>query len=400
VQRRSPHKEDQVTGMTRSHMTDLEKKSFYSFLGLYIVSSLLFIALVGFWYYKAQKHTLENETYYKLEHLADKKAGEIIVAHMHGKSLENVYSAPNISLALVDTKGKVVEGKLIDTSIKFKPGYFEWKGYNILISDAPQEHLNIKYVVVQSKMLSAQLAALQQTVLRVLAAVFLFIIIVAWILSKLFMRPVRERIDQIERFLNDITHELNTPISSLTMATDQALKQGECTEKTLRNVSISTKQLYDIYRSLTYLNFKNKEEVSEVLQLDEILKKSVVYYKPLADIKRITFETDIKETTCVVPESQITLLFGNLIGNAIKYSSPRSKITISLKERILSIKDEGIGIEADKQKEIFEKFKRGTDYSGGFGVGLNIVKSICDEHGIKIELDSELGEGTEFRLYL
>jgi two-component system OmpR family sensor kinase len=148
------------------------------------------------------------------------------------------------------------------------------------------------------------------------------------------------------------------------------------------------------------LNFKKKEEVSEVLQLDEILKKSVVYYKPLADIKRITFETDIEETTCVMPESQITLLFGNLIGNAIKYSSPRSKITVSLKDRILTIKDEGIGIDPEKQKEIFEKFKRGTDYSGGFGVGLNIVKSICDEYGIKIELDSELGVGTEFRLYL
>lgn len=381
-------------------MTDLETKSFHSFLGLYIASSLLFISLVGYWYYEAQKSALINETYYKLEHLADVKSGEIIMAHMRGKSLKDVYVPSDIILALVDTGGKVVEGKLIDPSMKLETGYFEWNGYNILISDAPREHLNIKYVVVQSKMLSAQLAGLQKTVLKVLVLVFLFIIIVAWMLSKLFMKPVRERVEQIERFLNDITHELNTPISSLSMATDQALKQGECTEKTLRNVSISTKQLYDIYRSLTYLNFKKKEEPSEVLQLDEILKKSVVYYKPLADIKRITFETDIRETTCVVPASQITLLFGNLIGNAIKYSSPRSTITISLKDRVLTIKDEGIGIDPEKQSEIFEKFKRGTEYSGGFGVGLNIVKSICDEHGIKIELDSELGEGTEFRLYL
>ena len=381
-------------------MTDLERKSFYSFLGLYIFSSLLFVSLVGYWYYEAQKSALVNETYYKLEHLADVKSGEIIMAHMSGETLKDVFVPKDIVLALVDTSGKVVDGKLIDPEMKFETGYFEWNRYNILISDAPHEHMNIKYVVVQSDMLSAQLAALQQTVLKVLALVFIFIIIVAWILSKLFMKPVRERVDQIERFLNDITHELNTPISSLSMATDQALKQGECTEKTLRNVSISTKQLYDIYRSLTYLNFQKKEEVSEVLQLDEILKKSVVYYKPLADIKRITFETDIQETTCVVPESQITLLFGNLIGNAIKYSSPRSKITVSLKARVLTIKDEGIGIEPDKQKEIFEKFKRGTDYSGGFGVGLNIVKSICDEHGIKIELDSEPEVGTEFRLYL
>jgi len=381
-------------------MTDLETNSFYSFLGLYIASSLLFISLVGYWYYEAQKSALINETYYKLEHLADVKSGEIIMAHMSGEPVKDVFVPKDITLALVDTSGKVVEGKLIDPEMAFETGYFEWNGYNILISDAPHEHMNIKYVVVQSDMLSSQLAALQQTVLKVLALVFIFIIIVAWLLSKLFMKPVRERVDQIERFLNDITHELNTPISSLSMATDQALKQGECTEKTLRNVSISTKQLYDIYRSLTYLNFKKKEEVFEVLQLDEILKKSVAYYKPLADIKRIAFETDIHETTCIVPESQITLLFGNLIGNAIKYSSQRSTIVITLKARVLTIKDEGIGIETDKQKEIFEKFKRGTSYSGGFGVGLNIVKSICDEHGIKIELDSELGVGTEFRLYL
>ena len=184
------------------------------------------------------------------------------------------------------------------------------------------------------------------------------------------------------------------------MATDRALKQGECTQKTLNNVSISTKQLYDIYRSLTYLNFNKNEELSEMINIDEVLKKSIEYYKPLADMKRIEFAVDVEKTTGAISESQMNLLLSNLIGNAIKYSSPRSKITIALKNRVLRIKDEGIGIELKKQKEIFEKFKRGTNYSGGFGVGLNIVKSICNEHGIKIELDSVLGEGSEFRLYL
>ena len=381
-------------------MTDLEKRSFYSFLGLYIISSFLFISLVGYWYYAAQKSALENETYYKLEHLADVKAGEIIISQMSGKPLREVYVPKNIELALIDMNNTLVEGTLVDPSIKLEKGYFEKDGYTILISDAPREHLNIQYVVVQSNMLTRQVTALKQAVLAVLIIVFLLIVIVAWMLARLFMKPIRERVFQIERFINDITHELNTPITSLTMATDQALKLGECTPKTMNNVSISTKQLYDIYRSLTYLNFSKKEDVSEVLNIDEVLQKSVAYYKPLADIKRIGFDVDLEKTTCVMPESKITLLFGNIIGNAIKYSSPRSRIEISLKNRILSIKDEGIGIDPKKQKEIFEKFKRGTDYSGGFGVGLNIVKSICDEHGIKIELDSELGVGTEFKLYL
>jgi len=381
-------------------MTDLEKKSFYSFLGLYIVSTLLFVLLVGYWYYEAQKSALENEMYYKLEHLADSKSGDIIMAHMHERPVQEIEIPPNIDMALVNTDNKVVEGRLVKPDLPLKPGYFLHDDYNILISDAPREHLGIKYVVLQSNMLITQLADLKMRVMRVLIWVSMFIIIVAWLLSRLFMKPVRERVLQIQRFLNDITHELNTPITSLTMATDQALKQGECTKKTLNNVSISTKQLYDIYRSLTYLNFKKKEETSEVLYMDEVVEKSIAYYRPLAEIKRIEFDVSVEQTSCVMPESQITLLLGNLIGNAIKYSSPRSTITITLQNRVLSIKDEGIGIEEKKQKEIFEKFKRGTEYSGGFGVGLNIVKSICDEHGIKIVLVSELGKGTEFKLYL
>ena len=380
-------------------MNDLERKSFYSFLGLYIVSSLLFILLVGYWYYISQKNALENETYYQLEHIADREAGEIIMAHMHGRKMKVLAVPENMKLALIDIDNKVVKGELIDPSIiAKKPGYFKQNGYNILISDAPREHLNIHYVVVQSNMLSAQLQALKSIVWKMIIAVFSLMILVAWILSKLFMKPVHQRVVQIESFINDVTHELNTPITSLFMATDQALKAGKCTDRTLKNISVSTKQLYDIYRSLTYLNFSNTEEVSEVVDLKEVLEKSIDYYKALAEIKRIDFTVALEEISYTIPEAKLTLLFGNLIGNAIKYSSPKSSIVISLKDKVLRIKDEGIGIDFEKQKEIFQKFKRGTEYSGGFGVGLSIVKSICDEYGIKIELDSVPKEGTEFRL--
>jgi len=381
-------------------MNDLEKKSFYSFLGLYIISSFLFISLIGFWYYTAQKHALENETHYKLEHLADKKSGEIIMAHMHASSVKEIVVPKDVTLALINTQGNVVDGKLIKPNMEIKPGYFIVDNYNILISDAPREHMNIAYVIVQSNILNRQLHRLEESVLLVLGIVLIAIMLIAWILSKIFLRPVQERVAQIERFINDVTHELNTPITSLTMSAEQALKVGECTPRMLNNISISTRQLYDIYRSLTYLNFSSKEEIAEPLDIKDVLEESVAYYSPLAEIKRIQFKVDAEETKSIVPRSQITLLLGNLIGNAIKYSSPRSTITISLQDRVLKIIDEGIGIEAEKQKEIFEKFKRGTEYSGGFGVGLSIVKSICDEYGIQIELDSIPGKGTEFRLHL
>lgn len=378
-------------------MNDLEKRSFYSFLSLYILSSFIFIAGIGYWYYEAQKSALKNEMYYKLQHISDMKSGNIIMAHMKNKPLKELTVPKGVTLALIDTNGTVVEGKLVDPSLK-KEGYFSRDKYEIFVSAAPREHLGISYVVAQSDTLVKEIAELKRSIWQVLMIVSFFIVLVAVILSKLFMRPVRQRVEQIERFINDVTHELNTPITSLSMSTNQALKQGACTEKTMKNISISTKQLYDIYRSLTYLNFSSKKDISESLDLKEVLEKSVAYYTPLAEIKCIDFDVNLENSMFTMPQPQATLLFGNLIGNAIKYSSPKSTITITLKDKKFSIKDEGIGIEKEKQKEIFDKFKRGTEYSGGFGVGLSIVKSICDTYGIEIELTSVLGEGTVFSL--
>jgi two-component system OmpR family sensor kinase len=380
-------------------MNELEKRSFYSFLGLYILSSFLFLTVIGYWYYAAQKSALENETYYRLQHSADVIAGEIIMAHMQHRSLKKPAVPRGIDVALVATDGKIVQGEALLPTERLKPGYYTKNGARIFVSDAPKEHLGIAYVITLSRTLDAALKSLRERIVLLMGLIALLIVLVAWVLSRIFMRPVRERVAQVERFINDITHELNTPISSLSMATDQALKKGECTEKTLKNISISTRQLYDIYRSLTYLNFrKAREDEVTPVEIDALLEKSVAYYRPLAEVKRIDFALSLSPCSYPIPEAQATLLFGNLIGNAIKYSSPNSTITIDLHHSVLKIKDEGIGIAPEKQQEIFEKFRRGTEYSGGFGVGLSIVKHICMEYGIGITLDSVPGEGTEFRL--
>jgi two-component system OmpR family sensor kinase len=380
-------------------MNELEKKSFYSFLGLYIFSSFLFLALIGYWYYEAQKSALENETYYKLQHISDVKSGDIIMSHMAKKKLKTREVPKDVELALINTQGEVVSGRLHMKKVPKKAGYFKEGGYSIFVSDSPREHLNIKYVVAQSNALDYSLSKLQQLVIAVMLIVAFLLVVIAWVLSKLFMRPIRQKVEQIERFINDVTHELNTPITALSMSTNLALKKGECTEKTLNNISISTKQLYDIYSSLAYLNFSQKKEHDEPVDISEVLKRSIDYYTPLCQSKHIKFEIDIEPYIVVMPQAQLKLLYGNLIGNAIKYSPAKTTIKLSIKDGVFTIKDEGIGIEEEKQKEIFEKYKRGTGYSGGFGVGLSIVKSICDEYGIVIELDSNLGKGTEVRLY-
>lgn len=379
-------------------MNELEKRAYRAFLGLYLVSSLLFMTLLGYWYYTAQKRSLESAQRYRLEHVADRVGSAVIVAHMHRTPLSLPSADPDIAVALFDAHGHLRHGTLPVPIRPEKTGYFRRHGYSVLVSDSPNDHLGIHYVVVESDALAAELAALRANVLGIGTAVALLIMLVAWTLARIFMRPVREKFQQIERFVNDITHELNTPISALTMTTEQALKRGECTQKNLRNLTVSTRQLYDIYRALTYLNFSKKDPDPAPVDLEALLQKSADYYRPLCESKRIDLQVRTRPLVFAMPPTQAQLLFGNLIGNAVKYSPPGSTLTLSIENGCVVVADEGAGIDPALHDKIFERYTRATDSAGGFGVGLSIVKRLCDDYGIALSLDSAVGQGTTFRL--
>ncbi|MDD3591512.1 MAG: ATP-binding protein, partial [Sulfurovum sp.] len=86
--------------------------------------------------------------------------------------------------------------------------------------------------------------------------------------------------------------------------------------------------------------------------------------------------------------------------NAIKYSDVGDSIMISLKERVLKIRDTGIGMPHHVQADIFKRYERANKERGGFGIGLSIVLDICKRYGIKIDLLSKEGEGSTFILTL
>lgn len=369
-------------------MNNLEKKSFYSFLFLYLGSSLFFVILSGFWYYSAQKNSLENTTYYKLQHLADRVSGLVINAHMMDSRLSPPKTDDGYEYVLIPSKEKRV----------YEKNYFERDGYKFLISTAPQGHLSIEFVEVKTDEYHKKLSILQRDVLVTMVLVFGTIVIISWILSKLFMRPIHDKISSIEQFIQDISHELNTPITALNMSSKRALQKGVFDKNILTNISISTKQLYSIYQSLAYLNFSSQKQEIELLELKPILLQSIEYYSELTIAKGIIIKTNIEDSSLKAVSSRIELLFSNLISNAIKYSMPNTTITIMLRDGYFSIKDEGVGIAQEKLQMIFELYERDSQIAGGFGVGLSIVKKICDEFGIDIEVVSELEKGSCFKL--
>ncbi len=379
-------------------MNDLEKRSFYSFLSLYVGSSFLFLALVGFWYYTAQKNALQSSDYYRMQHYGDKVSAAIINAHMHGGGLHLPAPPPETELTLVSTQNGVVYGSLPQDLSMEGNNFLIRKESTIFISDAPQEHLNIKYVVIESRTLHRELEALLAYVLLVMIGIALGVVLIAWGLSKLFMRPIHQKVGQIEQFVQDISHELNTPITALQMSTKRAMQKGVYDEKILTNISISTKQLYSIYQSLAFLNFSTPRQQPETIDLQPVLEESLAYYAELSRAKNIRFTTTITSAPLLITEERAKLLFSNLIANAIKYSMPDTTITVTLKDHLFSIKDEGVGIAEAKIKEIFKPYARGSNIAGGFGIGLSIVKQICDEFKIRIDVESEVDKGSCFTL--
>ncbi len=369
-------------------MNSLEKKSFYSFLALYVGSSFLFLMLSSFWYYTAQKNALENTTYYKLQHYSDTIGGLIINAQMHGTVLNLPKLEEGYEYFLIKSEEKR----------EFNSGYYKKDGKSVLVSSSPQEHLDIEYVVVKTDEYHKKLETLQKSVLFVASLAFFIIVLISLLLSKLFMRPIHQKVVQIETFIQDISHELNTPITALGMSSKRAMQKGVYDEKILKNISISTKQLYAIYQSLVYLSFSAKLGEVQEINLKEIVEEVIEFYAELCFAKNIAIISNLENTFIKLDEERAKLLFSNLLSNAIKYSLPNKRITLALTKDAFIIQDEGVGIAKEMLDKIFELYERGSHVAGGFGVGLSIVKQICDEAKIKVEVISKPNQGTSFRL--
>jgi two-component system OmpR family sensor kinase len=177
--------------------------------------------------------------------------------------------------------------------------------------------------------------------------------------------------------------------------TIQSLRDVE--PKKMKRLEASAKRLSTMYGSLTY-RLEGGIEPSEQLCLANIVRERIEFVQELIDSKKLQIVLDLEATKIVMPKRSVYRLIDNLVSNAIKYSDIGDSITITLKDNVLQVKDTGIGIDEKMQADIFKRYYRAGDERGGFGIGLNIVLSICKKYKIKLGLESKKGEGSTFIL--
>lgn len=218
-------------------------------------------------------------------------------------------------------------------------------------------------------------------------------------------------------FINNMTHELKTPISTISLAS-QMLRDNTVTNtpKTIEHISgiifqeskRLTTQVEKVLQMAVFNEGKLKLKFKEV-NINTLINSVVLNFELRVKSKNGELTTDLKADPAIIKgdEVHITNVLFNLLDNAVKYSKDEPKIHISTEFRdhfvVVSVKDNGIGISKEHLGQIFERFYRvptGNVHDvKGFGLGLSYVKIITEAHKGQIKVESALNKGTKFMIY-
>lgn len=269
--------------------------------------------------------------------------------------------------------------------------------YHVLPID--DKNIDLGYIVVEDINGFNEEIRLKVIVISTFVVAFAFMAFIGYLLSKILMRPVKEKAAQLNRFVRDSSHELNTPIAALMMSLPKLQTQESKYEKVIHHVSASTKNIKQAYDRLLFnINHEVVQKHDEVFDLGALLEETCSFFDEIARSKSITLHCELESLFVNMDKYSAQMLLNNLLSNAIKYTKKHKNIYITLKKAHFSLEDEGIGIKDEDQRHIFTRYKRASNQEGGFGIGLDIVSSICKEYAIDLDFASTYGVGTRFEL--
>ncbi|NFP42590.1 PAS domain S-box protein [Clostridium botulinum] len=225
----------------------------------------------------------------------------------------------------------------------------------------------------------------------------------------------REYNKLITDFLANISHELKTPLNVIFTAVqilDLYKKDAKSYDKKEQYIKVIKQNCYRLMRLINNLLDTTKLDSGylklnlvncNIVNLVEEITLSVVYYAESKNIN-IIFDTDVEEKIMAVDPDKIERIVLNLLSNAIKFTGSGGNIYVTVKDFedniIISVKDTGIGIPEDKIENIFDRFvqvdKTLRRNKEGSGIGLYLVKSFVNMHEGTIDIQSEIGKGSEF----
>jgi two-component system OmpR family sensor kinase len=363
-------------------------------LTLYVFFTIVILTLTASIYYNLQKELAASQNTIKLNEysndllsrLKEKKAGI-------GKDQNFKISLYGEDYKLLHANSENTKDSLTEVS------YTNTKAIRY-ITNPKEYYLNTQYIVVEIVDDQKWFHRSIKNILIYGTVFFLFMLFAGYYLLRLFLKPMRDAANLLERFIKDTTHELNTPVSTIMTnieLIDKESLENKYLHKAINRVEIGAKTISNIYDDLTYLILKHKILTNDrELNPKEIIEQRIEYFSTLANMKKIDLIVSLSDDARLkIDDKKFSKLIDNLLSNAIKYNTIKGSIYIELSQNSFSIRNTGKGIEQKNIDSMFERYTRFDKTVGGFGIGLNIVKMICDEYHMQIKIGSEIDKYTE-----
>ena len=299
-------------------------------------------------------------------------------------------------ITLYDANQKILAGIGSD-NVDFSQQFYHIGSRYYYLDQSPQLHHGVQYILIKYD-ISDTNYTIQKWVIIIATATVFVVFFVGYFLSKMFLKPIQNQRVKLDRFIKDTTHELNTPISALLMSIS-SLKLKPQSGEIMERIEISAKRINKIYSDMSYLLLNSsKEQQLSLINLKTIIENELQLYEILANKKKITITKELEDCTIKIFHEDIQRVVSNLISNSIKYNKKGGNIAIQIVHNTLIIKDSGMGIEEQNLTRIFERYFREVNHEGGFGIGMDIVRTVCDKYGIQITIESKVDIGTAIRL--
>ena len=343
-----------------------EKKSLKRFLFVYVFSTIFLVGIGEYFYYKLAKNSMLEKEKIILENKINNYLKQRI------KVRRFIYFKLDDNMAIFKDKELIASNFKVDKEIDFNKELWI-KDNKLFYLKTLIRPFGVIYILTFKHLPKTHII---DNLLIFNLFLFIFLIFVAYLLGKIFLGPMKETIQNLENFITDSTHEMNTPISVI-LSNVELLKMKNIDNKELKRIENSSKRLSKIFNDLKFvrLNHTPKRDIKKISLKNLILERVEYFDKDI--------ELDLEEVVIKIDKEEMTRVIDNLISNSIKYSNKFIKIT--LKKEFLLIENDG---EIKNIKNIKNKFVRENKNEGGFGLGLYIVDKICDYYNFHLKIKS------------
>ncbi|AXK48964.1 two-component sensor histidine kinase [Aliarcobacter trophiarum LMG 25534] len=383
-------------------LTKSETRTIIGFSLIYSILVLLILSAITFLYYQFKKDLMLQEKRQTLQNYSNTQIANLKELHINIDKSDIYPRDERFSSAIYDSSKKIIFSNLKMKDVKLDKVIYIKDGYIHLIKEPEAYYLGSKYVIVEIEDDNLWFLNIKYKIIFWFFISFFILLTIGYYIAKLFLRPMREAILMLDRFIKDTTHELNTPVTAI-LSNIQMIDKNSIDEKLAKKINrieIGAKTISNIYEDLTFVSLNNQIiSNNEKIDFSEILNQRVDFFKSIANSKRVEFILDIKDDVFIDCDiKKLSKLIDNIISNAIKYNKFKGFIKVTLKDGLMIIEDSGKGISKEDLKSLFTRYKRFDKSVGGFGIGLNIVSLIAKEYDLKIDVISKIDVGTRIKI--